>query len=145
MEGEGPSIPSPDGAASREAAPWGDEKAARSVDIPPDAPAAPSFGDRWKRRWACRRLDRLARELRRHGWATEQRYEQDPPVLHVFAERAPVVGDSIVVVRDARFWWFQSSTGAWLGQCTQPWRAAESVTALLGMWGITADGRRGAP
>ncbi|MFC5754986.1 hypothetical protein [Actinomadura rugatobispora] len=114
------------------------------MDISPDASAAPSFTDRWKRRWACRRLDRLARELRRQGWATERRYGQEPPVLHVFSKNAPVVGDSILVVRGPGLWWFQSSTGAWLGQCTQPWRAADSVTALLGVWGITTGGRWGA-
>ncbi|GAA2441041.1 hypothetical protein GCM10010191_66430 [Actinomadura vinacea] len=132
MDGERPSVPSPDGAA------------ARSVNISPDASAALSFADQWKRRWACRRLDRLARELRRQGWATERRYGQNPPVLHVFPKSAPLVGDSISVVREPKLWWFRSSTGAWLGQCTQPWRAADSITMLMAMWGITPRGRRGA-
>ena len=123
----------------------GDEKAARSVGNPPDPSAAPSFVERWKRRWACRRLDRLARELRRYGWATRKRYEQDPPTLRVFPEEAPSVGDSIVVIRGPGLWWFQSSTGAWLGQCTQPWRAAETATELLRLWGINPSDREGPP
>lgn len=122
------------------------------VGVPADDASAvpPSSGEfarwmgrqRWLLRWSCRRLDRLARELRRNGWATEQRYEPGhvPPVLHVFAENAPAVGDSVTVVRGPVVWWYRSSTGAWLGPCMEPWRAAESVTALLGMWGISAGG-----
>lgn len=132
--------PSPDGAARQGAAPEGRETA-RSVGIPPSRPAALSSPERfvvqWRLRWACRRLDRLARELSRQGWATEQRYGQSPPVLHVFPKDAPLVGDSVLVVRGPVWWWYRSSTGAWLGPCAEPWRAAESVTALLAMWGVT--------
>ena len=135
--------PSPGGADMGGSASLGDEKAARSVGIPPGTSAAPSssFSFRWMLRWSCRRLDRLARELRREGWWTVARYNQDPPVLHVVPPDAPKVGDSIMVVKGPVFWWYQSSTGAWLGPCYEPWRAAESVTALMRMWGLTVGGR----
>lgn len=121
--------------------------AVRPVSVPPGTPAVPpsllSFGEEWRWRWACRRLDRLARELHRGGWSTRRRYGHVPPVLHVFAADSPSVGDSVTVVRGPVLWWFRSSAGAWLGPCWEPWRAAESVTALLGMWGITPGrGRR---
>ncbi|MDL4773622.1 hypothetical protein [Actinomadura xylanilytica] len=102
-----------------------------------------SFAERWRFRWACRRLDKLARDLGLLGWGTERRYEQMPPVLHVFAPDAPIVGDSVTVVRGALYWWYLSSTGAWLGPCSESWRAADSATALLAMWGIEPRGYGG--
>jgi hypothetical protein len=118
------------------------------MGVPPGTSAAlpspDSFAQRWLNRWACRRLDRLGRELRRLGWATDLRAEVTPPLLRVFPPGDRSVGDSVKVVRGQFFWWFQSSTGAWLGPCTEPWRAADSVAAQFRMWGVLPDSLGGA-
>jgi hypothetical protein len=105
----------------------------------PAAPSSPDrFAARWRHRRSCRRLDRLAEELGRKGWDTLRRYEQSPPALRVYRQNLVGIGESVTVVRGTVIWWYRSSSGAWLGPCIEPWRAVESVTALLGLWGITA-------
>ena len=94
------------------------------------------FAEAWTRRWGCRRLDRLALELGRRGWMTRRRYEQEPPLLHVFPENTRCAGDSIAVVYESGCWSYQSSLGVLLGPCSEPGRAAEAVTGLLAAWGI---------
>lgn len=114
----------------------------RSARLALGLPAGPSSPDglapRWRHRRSCRRLDLLAEGLERKGWDVLRRYEQSPPTLHVYRRSVVGVGESVTVVRGAVIWWYRSSTGAWLGPCAEPWRAVESVTALLGVWGITA-------
>lgn len=137
---EGGSGPSPDGAAGEAAARGGNGAAwwAGLAPVPFTAPPSPDrFGEWWRFRWSCRRLDKLARVLARQGWGTAKRYGQSPPALHVFAPDAPMVGDTVTVIRGDHSWWFRSSTGGWLGPCSEAWRAAESLTALLGLWGIS--------
>lgn len=113
---------------------------ARELD-PGASEAGTSSAEQWKVRWACRRLERLGSELRRHRWATEARYGQIPPTLYVSAEKSSPVGDSIVVVRGPGAWWYRSSTGALLGTCSEPLYAADATKKLLSEWGISPRGR----
>lgn len=130
---------SPEGAAGRAAPAGGEGKAARPAGVPPASSAAPSsesFRERWRTRWACRRLDRLARDLGRIGWVSAPRYSNSPPELLVRASLTSSIGDTVSVVRGERLWWYRSSTGAWLGPCYAPSRAAETLGELLRSWGI---------
>ncbi|MFI6514040.1 hypothetical protein ACIBF1_00600 [Spirillospora sp. NPDC050679] len=75
---------------------------------------------------------------------TERRDFETPVLLRVYPPAAPVVGDSICVVRDMAGWGYQSSTGKWLGLCSEPDVAADMVTgqfACFGLW-PSWDGRR---
>lgn len=131
---------SPDGAAEQPAAPWDRAEAARSVRVPPGAsPVLPLPGwssSWWRAWWTRRRLDRLARELRREGWTTARRYGQTPLTLRVFSESVPCLGESITVVRrrGSAVSWYRSSTGALLAPCSQVEAAAHEITALLTPW-----------
>ncbi|MCP9968465.1 hypothetical protein LUX57_27635 [Actinomadura madurae] len=88
---------------------------------------------------ARRRLDRLARALRRRGWTVERRYAEPLPVLRMrFAEVAGL-GESVTVVGGDGGWWYRSSTGELLAPCSDVERAALRVTTSLDRW-IAAAG-----
>jgi hypothetical protein len=132
--------PSSDKAAEQPAATWEEMEAARCLRVSPGASTAlflPGWSSSWwRRRWTRRRLDRLARELRREGWTTARRYGQTPLTLRVFSASAPCLGESITVVRPrgAVVWWYRSSTGALLAPSSQVKTAAVETTALLTPW-----------
>lgn len=129
------------GTAKGNAVPWGEVEAARSVSVPPDAPAAPplpTHAGLSRGRW---HLTRLARRLRRYDWTTELRIDGPHPMLRVYADNAPTIGESVSVVWGNGAWWYQSSTGIWLTRCTRPRLAADKVTVLLTPWVALATTR----
>ncbi|WP_152563814.1 hypothetical protein [Actinomadura welshii] len=97
--------------------------------IPPDALAALP-----RPFTARRRLDRLARALRRHGWTVDRRYLETLPMLRVFFPDAPCLGDSITVVSGDGGWWYRSSTGELLAPCSDLDLAVSQLSTLLERW-----------
>ncbi|MFA1546611.1 hypothetical protein [Actinomadura chokoriensis] len=114
-------------------------EAARAVGLPPGPPVAPSPLDVWRAR---RHLNRLARRLRRRGWAAQPRYGGSPPLLRVFDPRVPSVGDSVTTVRDGDGWWFASSTDDRLATCSDLDGACVGVAEMLVPWVVQALGGR---
>ncbi|WP_433228975.1 hypothetical protein [Actinomadura formosensis] len=88
---------------------------------------------------ARRRLNRLARALRRHGWRAQRRYTGPRPVLRVFFPDAPCLGDSVTVTAGDGGWWYRSSTGELLAPCSDVDLAVSLVTTSLGRW-VSAAG-----
>lgn len=89
---------------------------------------------RWDLLTARHRLNRLGRVMRRHGWRTERRYGQNPPILRIYSEYLTWLGESVMVVRGPSRWVFVSSTGSWLAPCSDGERAADELSALLMPW-----------
>lgn len=125
--------PSPERAAPMMGgAAWGEVEAARRVLVPPDAPAALPRPCK-----ARRLLNRLARELRRHGWRVERRYAETLPMLRVHFPRVAGLGESITIARGDGGWWYRSSTGALLAPCSDLELAVSRVMTSLDEW-VTA-------
>lgn len=125
---------SADEAAQKSGRPCGEVKAARSVRVPPDGPSAPSLptcGSPWRARW---HLFRLARVLHRYHWTTQLRGTQPSPLLRVFCESAPCIGESIAIVRGHGVLGYRASTGKWLAPCTQVELAADQLNLHLAPW-----------
>ncbi|WP_024934134.1 hypothetical protein [Actinomadura welshii] len=83
---------------------------------------------------ARRRLNRLARALRRDGWTVERRYAETLPTLRVFFAGAPCLGDSVTVVSGDGGWWYRSSTGELLAPCSRVDLAVSQISTLLERW-----------
>ncbi|GAA4096584.1 hypothetical protein GCM10022214_70390 [Actinomadura miaoliensis] len=112
----------------------GEAEAARPVRMPPSAPAAPPLPKPcppWRTR---RHLNRLARVLRRHGWTAQLRHAEPRPLLRVFSESVPTIGESVTVAQAHGVCWYRASTGKWLAPCTEVERAANALGALLTPW-----------
>jgi len=89
---------------------------------------------RWDVLMVRHRLNRLGRVMRRHGWCTERRYGQNPPILRIYSEHLTWLGESVMVVRGPSRWVFVSSTGSWLAPCADGEGAADELSALLMPW-----------
>ncbi|TDD61117.1 hypothetical protein E1293_45205 [Actinomadura darangshiensis] len=110
------------------------------MDLPLRPPVVPSTLHAWRAR---RRLNRLARSLRRRGWTVQPHYRGRPPLLRVFDSKVPCIGDSIKAVKDEAAWHYVSNTGQRLAPCDDPNKACIAVAALLVPWILRAFGGRG--
>ena len=107
----------------------GEAEAARRVLIPPDALVAlprPFI--------ARRRLNRLARALRRRGWRVDRRYAETRPILRVHFPNVCGLGESVTVVGGQGGWWYRSSTGELLAPCSDVDLAVLRVMTSLDRW-----------
>ncbi|MCP2338590.1 hypothetical protein [Actinomadura rupiterrae] len=93
-----------------------------------------ALGNAWTDIQARRHLNRLERRLNRLGWESARRYECSPPLLRIFSEAAPHIGEHLAAVRGPDRWSYWTSTGAYLADCKDPADAAHALTTRLGPW-----------
>ncbi|MCP2337821.1 hypothetical protein [Actinomadura rupiterrae] len=91
----------------------------------------PSDLDAWRAR---RLLLRLADDLRSHGWTTDPRMSEFPPMLRVRAPELASIGDTVTAVRHLDGWWFRTSGGRNFAHATDTASAASAIDAYLRPW-----------
>ncbi|MEV5574445.1 hypothetical protein AB0L06_30795 [Spirillospora sp. NPDC052269] len=92
------------------------------------------LADAWTGFRTRRHLNRLERRLNRLGWQTKHLYQCSPPLLRVFSEAAPSIGEHLSAVRGTDGWAYWSSTGDHLADCDDTINAAHALTTCLGPW-----------
>lgn len=94
-------------------------------------------------------LDRLASVLSANGWCTARRYTDSPPLLRVFSDDRPGVGESVRVKPGVGgVPWYIASTGDPLAPCHDPVRACLEIGARLTAFAAVparSDGARRLP
>ncbi|MFC4908406.1 hypothetical protein [Actinomadura gamaensis] len=96
------------------------------------------LGDAWTAFHARRHLNQLEQHLNRLGWETARRHDCSPPLLRLFSEAAPHIGEHVAAVRGSKGWSYWTSTGSHLGDCNAPEDAAHALTTRLGPWLVAA-------